>query len=233
MALNLKKFEVQSWNGSFARRPTVEGGHLRVFAAATAETHTVPTDLQTNGLAQYVVFSANVDFWVTPITAAEANLTTNGTFASDTGWTKGTGWTIAAGVATATGAISTAISQTAATPLIEGRSYSVTFTTSSVSAGSVAVTLGGGTAGTSRSTSATFTETIIAGSSQTIAFTGTGFTGNIDTITVTPIAIVPTADITAGGGPDQNPTVYLLGGAYAQLSIIPTGAGTVSMQFYM
>jgi len=228
---NLKKFEVYTANGSFARRPTVEGGHVRVFAAATAEAHTVPTDTQTNGLAQYVAFSSTVDFYVTPITAAEANVVTNGTFASDTGWTKGAGWTIAAGVADAAGAISTALSQTSAVTLVQGRSYSVTYTATRA-AGGVTVSLGG-TAGTERTTSATFTETIICGSTQAIAFTGNAFTGTVDTVTITPIAIVPSADITAGGAPDLNPTVYILGGTVSQLSIIPSAAGVVCMQFYM
>jgi hypothetical protein len=184
-------------------------------------------------LAQRVQFSANCDFWVVPITAAEENIVTNGTFAADTGWTKGTGWTIAAGVATATGGISTAISQTAPFTLIEGKDYSVTFTVSNRSAGSVAVSLGGGSAGTSRSTDATFTETIKAGATQIIAFTGTGFTGDIDTVTITPIAVAPAADYTAGGAAELNPTGYLLGGVVTKLSLVSTAGGIVGMSFYM
>lgn len=112
-------------------------------------------------------------------------LQTNGTFAADTDWTKGTGWAIAAGVATATTA-STALSQTVT--LIAGASYSVTFTIANAAAGSVAVSLGGGTAGTARSTDDTFTETIVAGSSDSLlAFTGDGFTGDIDNVTVVPV----------------------------------------------
>lgn len=108
--------------------------------------------------------------------------TTNGAFASDTGWTKGTGWTIAAGVATATGAISTALSQPA--NLVPGRAYTVVFTTTR-SAGSVTVNIGG-TAGTARSTASTFTETIVAGSTDgLISFTTSGFTGTLDNVTVT------------------------------------------------
>lgn len=228
----LRSFEVHAMNGTYARRPTPEGGHVRVLAASTAETHSVPTDV--NGkYAQYVLFSANCDFWVTTISSAEENIVLNGTFASDTSWTKGTGWSIGAGVATAAGAISTAISQTQASSLIvEGRSYSLTFTVTRTAGGIIPSI--GGTAGTERTTSSTFTETIIAGSSQVIAFTGNGFTGTIDTITITPIAIVP-ADNSTGGGPDLNPTVYLLGGAYSKLSLITadSSGGTVGMQFYI
>ena len=120
-------------------------------------------------------------------------LQTNGTFASDTGWTKGSGWAIAAGVAAATTA-STALSQTVT--LVAGASYSVTFTVSGAAAGTVAVSLGGGTAGTARSTDATFTETIVAGSSDSLlAFTGDGFTGNIDDVTVVPVVTYSFNDV--------------------------------------
>lgn len=166
-----------------------------LLAANVPEFVSVPTD-ENGKLARYVTFGkgAAADFYAQAYSASEATdrvtngtfaeHVTNGTFASDTGWTKGTGWTIAAGVATATGAISTTLSQTAAIALIPGYSYSVTFTTSSVSAGTIAASLGGGTAGTSRSTSATFVETIVAGSDGTIKFTTAGFTGNIDNVTV-------------------------------------------------
>jgi hypothetical protein len=131
--------------------------------------------------------------------ATPATSVTNGTFASDTGWTKGAGWTIAAGVADAAGGISTALSQTAGVALVEGRAYTVTFTATRA-AGSVTVSVGG-TNGTARSSSATFTETIIAGSTQIIAFTGAGFTGTIDTVSVTPAAFekVTDADLPSAG----------------------------------
>lgn len=109
-----------------------------------------------------------------------ADLAANGAFASDTLWTKGTGWTIAAGVATATGAISTTLSQFA--NLVPGRTYTVVYD-GTRSAGTVTVSVGG-TAGTARSTSATFTENIVAGSDGTITFTGAAFTGTVDNVTV-------------------------------------------------
>lgn len=146
------------------------------------------------------------------------NHATNGTFATDTGWTKGTGWTIAAGVATATGAISTAIEQTAGVTLVAGESYNVTMTITR-SAGSLTPSVGG-VSGTARSSSATFTETIIAGSTQTIAFTGSGFTGTLDSVTVTPAVgrgytIVP-------------PTGYTINGTALTFNTAPaTGTGNI------
>lgn len=166
-----------------------------LLAANVPEFLTVPTD-ENGKLAKYVTFGkgAAADFYAQGYSANDATdrvtngtfaeYVTNGTFTTDTGWTKGTGWTIAAGVATATGAISTSLSQTAAIALIPGYSYTVTFTTASVSAGTIAVSLGGGTAGTARSTSATFIQTIVAGSDGTISFTTAGFTGNVDNVTV-------------------------------------------------
>jgi hypothetical protein len=107
---------------------------------------------------------------------------TNGDFATDTIWTKGAGWTIAAGVATATGAISTDISQTANATINQGQSYNVTYTITR-SAGTITPNVGGAT-GVARSASGTYTETIIAGSTQNLAFNTAGFTGTLDTVSV-------------------------------------------------
>lgn len=106
------------------------------------------------------------------------------TFDVSADWTAGSGWAVSGGVGTATGAISTALSTTP-TSLIAGVSYSVTYTINTRSAGSLTVSLGG-TAGTPRSVAGTYTETIVAGSSNTLlSFTGTGFTGVIDNASVT------------------------------------------------
>ena len=111
---------------------------------------------------------------------------TNGTFATDTGWTKGAGWTIGSGVATAAGALSTAISQSAGVTINAGQPYVVTMTITR-DAGSLTPSVGG-TAGTARSSAGTYSEIIIAGSTQTLAFTGAGFTGTLDNVTVKPAA---------------------------------------------
>lgn len=164
------------------------------LAASVPENITVPTD-QNGKKAGYVIFGASLtsDYYARVFNTQDgANRVTNGTFAeyvtngsftTDTGWTKGTGWTIAAGVATATGAISTALSQASAITLIEGYTYTITYTVTRT-AGTVTPSIGG-TAGTARSTNATFTETIIAGATQILAFTGAGFSGTIDNVSVT------------------------------------------------
>ncbi|HRC27307.1 MAG TPA: hypothetical protein PKX87_07750, partial [Alphaproteobacteria bacterium] len=110
------------------------------------------------------------------------NFVANGAFGTDTIWTKGAGWTIAAGAGTATGAISTALSQNAAYTISSGVVYTVTYTVTRSAGGIIASV--GGVSGTERTASGTYTETIIAGSTQTIAFTGNGFTGTVDAISV-------------------------------------------------
>ncbi len=107
---------------------------------------------------------------------------TNGTFATDTGWTKGAGWTIAAGVADAAGAISTALSQTAPVTLVQGQAYRITYTITRAAGGLIPSI--GGTSGTERTASGTYNEVLVAGSSQTIAFTGNAFTGTLDNVSI-------------------------------------------------
>lgn len=164
------------------------------LAASVPENITVPNDQTGLNKAGFVVFGASIfsDYYARVFTTQEgtdrvtngtfAEYVTNGAFASDTGWTKGTGWAIAAGVASATTA-STALSQTSAITLIAGYTYTITYTVTR-SAGTVTPSIGG-TAGTARSSSATFTETIVAGSTQILAFTGVGFTGTVDNVSVT------------------------------------------------
>ena len=108
------------------------------------------------------------------------NTVANGGFDSDTIWTKGAGWTITAGVGRAAAA-SSDLEQEGI--LVEGISYEVIFTVLNFSAGTVTPSVGG-TAGTARNSNAVFTETIVAGSTQQIAFTGAGFTGDIDLVSV-------------------------------------------------
>lgn len=142
---------------------------------------------------------------------SELEYSTNGTFASDTGWTKGSGWTIAAGVATATGAISTAIEQSAGLTIIQGKSYLVKYTVTR-SAGSITPSLGG-TAGTARSASGTYSETIIADSTQTISFGTSGFTGTLDDVSVRDV----------GGLTIRNPTDYTISGTALSFAKAPAG----------
>lgn len=131
---------------------------------------------------------ANLNLLIDDDAAHFPDLVATGDFAADQDWTKGTGWTIAAGVATAVTA-STSLSQVIAADLIPGVTYSLSFDMTRT-AGSLTPYLGG-TAGTARSTDDTFVEEIVAGAGGTIAFTGAGFSGTVDNVTLTPV--------TAGG----------------------------------
>lgn len=141
---------------------------------------------------------------------SEKEYVTNGAFTTDTAWSKGAGWTIAAGVATATGAISTAIEQSAANTLVNGKSYSVKYTITR-SAGTITLSVGG-TAGTARSASGTYSETIIAAATQTISFGTAGFTGTLDDVTITETS----------GPMILNPSTYTVNGT--SLTITPAPA---------
>lgn len=147
---------------------------------------------------------------------SETEYTTNGTFASDTGWTKGSGWTIGSGVATASGAISTALEQSAGVSLVQGKAYSIGYTITR-SAGSITLSVGG-TAGTARSASGTYSETIIAGSTQTISFGTSGFTGTVDNVSV--------RDVT--GPTIKNPNTYTVNGTSLTFATAPaTGTNNI------
>lgn len=218
-------------------QPAASYTNANLLAANIPEIITVPTD-ENGKLAAKVLFNKTsataVDFYAKPMIGTDANeltyngtfaeFVTNGAFASDTGWTKGTGWTIAAGVATATGAISTTISQTAAITLVAGQIYQVTFDATRT-AGTVTVSVGG-TAGTARSTNATFKETITAGSDGTITFTGAGFSGTLDNVTV--------SGWTLGTGWTTDGTTAIATGAISttitEASLTP---GLVSAQTYL
>lgn len=109
----------------------------------------------------------------------------NRRFVDTSGWTTGAGWAISSGVATATvsSADLTQPNASLAIPFAGSADYLVTYTVTR-SAGSVQPFIGT-QAGTSRSTSGTFTETITAsGSNVDFKFTGTGFTGTIDNVSV-------------------------------------------------
>lgn len=204
--------------------------------ANTPQTLTVPTD-QDGKLARYVLFGkpegATSDFFAQAFSANDSvDRTVNGTFTVGTGWTLGAGWTIGTGVATASGAISTAISQVAAAtaPLVSGQTYVVTFTTTR-SAGSLAVTLGGGTAGTAVSTATTTSQIITAGATQTIAFTGSGFTGSLDNVSILLCANVPSNN-TTGQASVQNPIGFYLARNASTVSIVSGTTPIITAAFY-
>ena len=108
-------------------------------------------------------------------------LVANGTFSSDTLWTKTT-WTIAAGVASIAGASTDTMTQ--AISITAGISYLVTFTVTSFTVGTVTAILGG-TSGAARGSAATFAEIIKAGSTnRLINFSASAAILSIDNATI-------------------------------------------------
>jgi hypothetical protein len=198
----------------------------------TAENFDVPAD------AHWVMISTTAaaanPAYLQFLEETQEELITNGDFAADSDWTKGTGWTIAGGIATATGAINTNLSQTLSN-LQVGRSYKVTFTATR-SAGSVRPVLGG-TNGTDRSTSSTFTETIVAGSTDLdLVFDTTSFTGTIDDVSVVAISVIPATDDTSGYAPigicvGMEPYIVGINGI-TQISAVSGATAVLTLAYY-
>ena len=111
------------------------------------------------------------------------SLVTNGTFDTDTDWTKGTGVTISGGVVNATSATSI-VTQTM--PLVSNSTYYVSFDYT-MSAGASLRVEGSGVLAISPAlgASGTVTLTIVANSTTfKIAASGANFTGTIDNVSV-------------------------------------------------
>ena len=176
------------------------------FAGLSAATNAYAELFSGNGVQ--TVFTTSTDLGTDPkgllvsVATGLREIAQNGSFTTDTLWTKGAGWTIAAGVATATGAISTAISQAPVLAVLAGQAYAVTYTITR-SAGGLIPSIGGQN-GTERTASGTYREIIIAAGSTPLAFTGNGFTGTLDDVSVTvatsqPMALLPTSAYTING----------------------------------
>jgi hypothetical protein len=128
----------------------------------------------------------------------------NGNFAGNaTGWTANSGWAYRTNDVERTASASTTLEQ-ALLPVVAKCPYRVTFTIANRSAGTVAVSLGGGTASASRSTDGTYEEIIVCGTSNyTLAFTpDASFNGRISHVICTPLIPRCDAETTAnyGGG---------------------------------
>jgi fibro-slime domain-containing protein len=117
--------------------------------------------------------------------ASTTSLTTNGTFITDSNWTKGTGWTISGGAAHCgvhTGNQDLRQNQACANPV----TYTITYTVANWTAGTITAMLGG-TLGTPRNANGTYVETILCGTGADprLAFRAdAAFRGDIDDVSV-------------------------------------------------
>jgi hypothetical protein len=152
----------------------------------------------------------------------------NGTFTgSEAGWTLGANWAYNSNTVKRTANVSiTTLSQTLL-PVTQKCPYRITFDIVGRSAGTVTVSLGGGTASAARSTDGTYEEIVTCGTTNySIVFTPDGtFDGAIDNVICT--ALVPRSDETTstfGGGVRM---YYVLDGTLTN----GTGATTTAIQY--
>jgi hypothetical protein len=113
----------------------------------------------------------------------EPELVTNGTFENGSSWTTGAGWSISGGAAHRASAGASLLEQTIS--FANGVSYTVQFTVTSYTAGTITAKLNG-TSGTARSAVGTYIETISAGASGGLDMSAdASFIGSIDNIIIT------------------------------------------------
>jgi hypothetical protein len=112
-------------------------------------------------------------------------LVTNGGFDSDSDWTTGTGWSIADGVASSDGSQSSSSALQAVDILTIGKTYVVTFTVVSRSAGTITPRAGTNGVGTGRTATGTYTEIITCAGTDDLRMTASNdFVGSIDNVSV-------------------------------------------------
>jgi hypothetical protein len=133
---------------------------------------------------------------LTPGITVGKNVAFNGTFDTDTVWTKGTGWTIAGGVAhcDGTGGAASLTQPSNNTAANTGHAYTFTYTISNYVSGSVRAFINGNASQfTLRNANGTYTETVVV--TTVAALLGitciVSFVGDIDNIIVTELNIPP------------------------------------------
>ncbi|MFZ2992545.1 MAG: hypothetical protein WA061_02405 [Microgenomates group bacterium] len=133
-----------------------------------------------------------------------SEIVVNGTFSSDTAWTKGTGWTIGSNVATASTATGF-IEETAGT-LVSGKTYIITYVVTRT-AGDITAYIGANK-GSIRSSSGTYSDTIVADGTvlKFGSHTAGTFSGTLDTVSVIGVGYYKvTRDKASAYTADDNP----------------------------
>jgi hypothetical protein len=98
-------------------------------------------------------------------------------------WTAGAGWNITGGVAAASNSSNT-LAHTFAP--VSGRVYRVRYTIATLEAGTLTASLGG-ISGASRNAAGTYVDYLTAAGAGVLTFTGAGFTGTLDNVSVTTV----------------------------------------------
>lgn len=172
-----------------------------VNAVSTVPIQAVTVSSAVNGSSiDTTAYTGTGIFLVDSLAGTSTTLTTNGTFAADSGWTKGTGWSINTGTYTADFAGHSSTSDIKQNQSVTaGIIYTLTYTISNYTAGSITPYLGG-TAGTTRAADGTYTELITCGSGSDpkLVFTASStFRGSIDTVSVIAAKLVVTVEDSA------------------------------------
>lgn len=140
-------------------------------------------ELEVELLTNAATTGVSLDDLDTVMASWGSELITDGGFSSASNWTTDAGWSVAAGLASHTAGTSDDVEQSVV--ITSGQFYFVTYTIANRTAGSVTVKVGG-TSGTAQTDNDTHTETIEAGSSNSlIEFTASSdFDGDIDNVSI-------------------------------------------------
>ena len=147
-------------------------------------------NVEDGNLLVQAIANADVNANVSLADNTGSDLATNGTFDSDTGWTKGTGWTIDSGVASSDGSQG-GDSDLSQTILTNAKTYLVTYTISNYSAGTLTA-VAGSTIGNARNDNGTYTEVITANDTDFKLRASEDFVGSVDDMKV--------QEVTGGSG---------------------------------
>lgn len=112
-----------------------------------------------------------------------SDVVNNGTFASDTAWTKGDGWTISDNNASSDGTQAAVSLLTNTGTVVSGSRYRCKFTVSGHSVGTVRFRLGS-VSGVTRSEDGDYMEVIKANGTDIILRANDTFVGNVDDVIV-------------------------------------------------
>lgn len=132
------------------------------------------------------------DTQVLPGIGSDFESITNGTFDTDSDWTKGTGWTISGGTANKSAGVASDLQQDITS--VTGTTYVVEYEISGRTAGSITPDVGG-TNGVTRSEDGSFEEQIIGGAVDTVfrLEADSLFDGSVDNVSVKG-SVVPASD---------------------------------------
>jgi hypothetical protein len=158
-------------------------------------------------------------------------LVTNGTFASDSDWTKGANWSISAGVATLSSAIGSGLLSQAVS-VTNGKTYRVSYEITDIDAVTIAKVTLGGTDGSLETTVATHTEDIIAGSGSDIEFAASGTGGlSIDNVSVKELSTASKIEEAVFDLLRLDDTVYGLVSSRIYPQIIPQNTSLPALEY--